>query len=289
MARIFAFLLLMLPGLWAADAPLNIITYNIRNDNAGDKGPRNWPERKDKVAAYLLAHKASIIGLQEVKHNQLLDMDKALPEHSHVGAGRDDGKTAGEYSPIFFNRTIWKLDPEENGTFWLSDTPDDVATRTWGNSHNRICSWARLIGIKGPGKGIAIYIYNTHWDHRSQPSRVKSGELMLKRIKARMHQDEPFILMGDLNATTDNPAVKHLLNSGILVDHGKKQMRSSSHWKAELVPGLRIDHIFTSPSIKQATLEVESNGGDTNHAGSDHHPVRLSIPNRSFQHQRATP
>lgn len=282
MVRVLAFLLLTFSCLWGGDLPLNIISYNIRNDNAGDQGPKNWPDRRDTITSYLRERKASIIGLQEVKHNQLIDMDKALPDHRHVGVGRDDGKTAGEYSPIFFDHTIWKLDPKEHGTFWLSDTPDTVASRTWGNSHNRICTWARLIGIKGPAKGSAIYIYNTHWDHRSQPSRLKSGELMLQRIKARRHQDEPFILMGDLNATTENPAVKQLLASGLLTDHGNTQMRSSSQWNATLVPGLRIDHIFTSPSIKQATLEVESNGDDAKHAGSDHHPVRLSIPNRSF-------
>lgn len=282
MIRILAIFLLMLSCLWAGEAPLNVITYNIRNDNAGDKGPRNWPERKGEVAAYLLGHKASIIGLQEVKHRQLLDMDKALPDHSYVGVGRDDGKTAGEYSPIFYDRRVWKVDPKEHGTYWLSDTPEVVATRTWGNGHNRICTWARLIGIKGPEKGTAIYVYNTHWDHRSQPSRVKSGALMLKRIKTRSHQDDPYILMGDLNATTENPAVTQLLESGLLIDHGKTQMKSSSHWKAELVPGLRIDHVFTSPSIKQATLEVESNGDAEHHAGSDHHPVRLSVPREVF-------
>ena len=67
---------------------------------------------------------------------------------------------------------------------------------------------------------------------------------MLRRIKARKHQDEPVILMGDLNATTENPAVTQLLSSGLLIDHGKDQRRSSSHWKATLQPGLRIDHVF---------------------------------------------
>ncbi len=264
--------------LFGEKAPLNIITYNIRNDNAGDKGPRDWPERKDTLAAYLLGHQASIIGLQEVKHNQLLDMIKALPNYSHVGVGRDDGKTAGEYSPVFYNRKIWKLDPEEHGTFWLSDTPDVVASRSWGNSHNRICTWARLIKTSSPGIGNAIYVYNTHWDHRSQPARVKSGELILKKIKARSHQGDPYILMGDLNATTENPAVTQLLGAGLLIDHAKKTMKSSSHWKAELVPGLRIDHVFTSPSIKLASLQVDSNGNPEGHAASDHHPVRLSVP-----------
>jgi endonuclease/exonuclease/phosphatase family metal-dependent hydrolase len=86
--------------------------------------------------------------------------------------------------------------------------------------------------------------------------------------------------MGDLNATTENPAVKALLASGLLIDHCKNRVRSSSHWKAPLVPGLRIDHIFTSPSIKKAVVQVESNGNSAHQSASDHHPLRLRISAR---------
>jgi endonuclease/exonuclease/phosphatase family metal-dependent hydrolase len=103
---------------------------------------------------------------------------------------------------------------------------------------------------------------------------------MLKRVKSRTHQKDPFLLMGDLNATTENPAVTQLLESGLFTDHGKTQKRSSSHWKAELVEGLRIDHIFTSGAFEEAEVEVEINGDETKHAGSDHHPVRLRVRRR---------
>jgi endonuclease/exonuclease/phosphatase family metal-dependent hydrolase len=272
MIRALTILLLTCTSLLADIAPINIISYNIRQDTAGDKGPRDWQQRKGMLTDYLRNNKTSIIGLQEVRHNQLLDIDKALPDHSHIGVGREDGKKRGEYSPIFYDRKTWKLDPKEHGTYWLSDTPDVANSRTWGNNYTRICTWARLIKLAGPDKGNSIYIYNTHWDHRSQPSRVKSGELMLKTIKSRTHQQDLVILMGDLNATTENPAVKQLLASGILTDHGKKQSRSSSQWKPALVPGLRIDHIFTSPSIKKAHFKIDTNLGAEGHAASDHHP-----------------
>ena len=273
---LLACLISLTSHLAAADTH-TLISYNIRNDNAGDKGPRDWQARKNKLTNYLLESKASIIGLQEVKHNQLVDVDKALPDHDHVGVGRIDGKTAGEYSPIFYNRRFWKLDPEQHGTYWLSDTPDTPNSMTWGNRYPRICTWARLIGIGGEVKGKAIYVYNTHWDHISQPSRLRSGQLMLERVKSRAHEEEPVILMGDLNANTDNPAVKHLLGSRILVDHSQKQVSTSSRWKPEIAEGKRIDHIFTSPSFKKAQFKVESARGVDGHAASDHHPVVLRL------------
>ena len=44
---------------------------------------------------------ASIIGLQEVVHKQLLDVEKLLPDYAFLGVGRDDGKTRGEHSPLY--------------------------------------------------------------------------------------------------------------------------------------------------------------------------------------------
>ena len=206
-------LLLLLAGPVAADEALTVVSYNIRQDTAADTGGKDWQARKGALTEYLRAGKFGIIGLQEVRHNQLLDVKRALPEHQFTGVGRDDGKTGGEYSPIYYHTGIWKLDPEEHGTFWLSDTPDVPRSRTWGNRYPRICTWARLIGHAGPFKGKAIYVFNTHWDHQSQPSRLKSAELILKKIGSRTHKKDPVILMGDFNATTDNPAIVTVLAS----------------------------------------------------------------------------
>lgn len=272
----FVCLLLLLAGPVAAENVLTVVSYNIRQDAASDSGGRDWQQRKGTLTGYLLESGASIIGLQEVKQNQLMDIDRALPEYGYTGVGRDDGKTRGEYSPIFYHKKNWKLDPDQCGTFWLSDTPEVPRSRTWGNRYPRICTWARFIGLVEPLKGKSIFVYNTHWDHESQPSRVKSAELMSQTIESRARKGDPVILMGDFNATTDNPALKHLLESG-LVDHGEEQMRSSSHWKPNLVSGLRIDHILTSPAIREGDVKVETNPGVEGAAASDHHPVVLRV------------
>lgn len=260
----------MLP-LHAEPLKITAISYNVRNDNQGDTGERDWGARKDKVSGYLLDKKASIVGLQEVKHNQLLDLAKAMPGHQSVGAGRIDGKTAGEYSPVFYDSKLWQADPTDQGTFWLSDTPRKPNSKTWGNRTTRICSWVRLAHTK---TGQSVYVYNTHWDHINQHSREKSAELILEKIRSRKHRETPFLLMGDFNANTENKAIKILLASGILTDPGKKQFSTSSMWQAPLRPGLRIDHIFVSKHWQNTQASVESNGKPT--AASDHHPVVLT-------------
>ncbi len=264
--KVFLFLSVLLS---ATAGEIKVTSYNIRQDTGGDRGVRDWSQRMPGVVKFLKDGEFSIIGLQEAKHNQLEDVQKGLPSFKRVGVGRADGKKGGEYSPLFYDPAVWTADEKEQGTFWLSDTPEVPGSMTWGNRVTRICSWVRLTGKNGK----SIYVYNTHWDHQSQPSREKAAVLILDKIKKRTHGNDPVILMGDFNATTENLAIKTLLNSALLVDHGgEPQQGTFNAWKAELKVGLRIDHIFTSPCFKNGRLEVRLDGTPVN---SDHHPLLL--------------
>jgi hypothetical protein len=58
---------------------------------------------------------------QEALHNQVLDLQTLLgPSFSHVGVGRNDGKTDGEYAPIFFDNS--RYEQVESQTIWLSSS-----------------------------------------------------------------------------------------------------------------------------------------------------------------------
>ena len=80
------------------------------------------------------------------------------------GVGRDDGKFRGEHCSILYLKDRFKLDKKDCGTFWFSDTPEKIASKSWGNEIPRICTWVRLIEKK-TNKGF--YVYNVHYDHRS--------------------------------------------------------------------------------------------------------------------------
>ena len=271
MFRLLLFLTFLLLALGAADE-LKLVSYNIRYDAKGDRGFRDWPNRKQGLIQFLQEGEFSVMGLQEVLQNQLEDLEKGLPKFATVGVGRSDGKKGGEYSPILFDTEVWKVDSEQTGTFWLSDTPEKAGSKSWGNSVTRICTWARLVGKSGEG----IYVFNTHFDHKSQASREKAADLILARIKVRRFLDEPVFLMGDFNATRSNPAVQTFLKSGLLIDPGQAvQKLTFNRWESGLKGGLRIDHIFMSSSIGEATFEILLDG-DPPH--SDHHPVLLSVP-----------
>ncbi|MFC4993449.1 endonuclease/exonuclease/phosphatase family protein [Rubritalea tangerina] len=267
------FLILVLASLTLLQArELKVLTYNIRYDAKSDTGDRDWQHRKPVVAKLLTDYE--IIGLQEALAHQITELKVSLKNYQVVGVGRQDGKSAGEHTPILFDSTKWRLDPDQHGTFWLSDTPNKPASTSWGNQIPRICTWARLIDPSG----AAVYVYNTHWDHRSQDSREKAAHQLITKLQQRRYIDEPAIVMGDLNADTNNPAVKLLLDStdwrkrNHLLDHAN-QGSTLTRWKPELAEGQRIDHIFCSPFLPVTHSAIIQNGDDF--PGSDHHPVEL--------------
>lgn len=82
---------------------LKVLSWNIRFDNPSD-GVHRWDNRKERVFNFLKTQNPDLIGLQEVLHNQLQEIKAATGGRMRwLGVGRDDGQTAGEYSPIGYN------------------------------------------------------------------------------------------------------------------------------------------------------------------------------------------
>jgi hypothetical protein len=80
---------------------LKVCSFNIRFDNPAD-GFNNWENRRKAVVSFLAVESLDIFGLQEVLKNQLDYIEKSLPDYTRIGVGRDDGISAGEYAPVFF-------------------------------------------------------------------------------------------------------------------------------------------------------------------------------------------
>ncbi len=168
------------------------MTFNIRYDNPAD-GQNQWQNRVPLVRAYLDSVAPDIAGMQEVVHHQLIDLQDMLPGYSYIGTGRDDGKTKGEYSPLFFKEDRFIL--RDNSQFWLSETPSIPGSKSWDAAITRIVSWAALEDIQS---GETIYVFNTHFDHRGEESRRKSAELISEKI-TEIAGESPVVLMGDFN------------------------------------------------------------------------------------------
>ena len=125
-------LLLIIPILFFLNInELKVISYNIRYNNSND-GINIWENRRSTIKNFIVDENPDFAGLQEVTYSQLIFLTESLKDYDYIGVGRDDGKTKGEFSPIFYNRNKYKV--LSNDTFWLSSTPEKfllVGTLQW--------------------------------------------------------------------------------------------------------------------------------------------------------------
>ncbi len=187
----------------APPAPLDVMSFNIRYGTAPD-GANRWELRRDLVIDVIHDHNADVVGVQEALAFQLDELDNALPAYDRIGVGRDDGVRTGEFAAIYYK--VDRFETDTSGTFWLSETPTTPGSASWGNRITRICTWARLVDTS---TGAALYVFNVHLDHESQPSRERSVELVARRVMERIHED-PVVLLGDFNAGAENTAMRYL-------------------------------------------------------------------------------
>jgi endonuclease/exonuclease/phosphatase family metal-dependent hydrolase len=255
--------------------PLTVMSYNIRYGTAND-GENHWTKRREFLIETVKTHAADLVGLQEALDFQIDEIVAGNPAYGVIGVGRDDGARKGEYAAILFRRDRFHV--ADSGTFWFSDTPSVVASKSWGNNITRICTWARLIDRDGRG----LYLFNVHLDHQSQPSRERSAELLRQRIDARAFPAEPAIVTGDFNAGEKNAAVTTMLSGGAFVDTFRVKSPTETvvgtftGFDASKADGEKIDYVFAPAGAEVLRAEIVriARAGRT---PSDHFPVMAEI------------
>jgi endonuclease/exonuclease/phosphatase family metal-dependent hydrolase len=271
--------LLLLAGLLSCASkplPLNVMTFNIRNDNPGD-GLNNWQYRKDVAADAIKACDVDLLGTQEVLHNQLNDLKERLPQYTAIGAGRADGKEGGEYGAIFYKKN--KFREEQSGNFWLSETPEIAGSKGWDGACERIATWAIL---KEKNTGKRLFFINTHLDHVGTVARREGVKLLLERAKT-LSEGLPIIITGDFNASPESEVIRQVLADGAFFDTRLlaptlPEMNGTYHGFGEVPPQKQkiIDYIFITGNVdvnKYAPVTEKRE----NIFLSDHIPIVVNI------------
>lgn len=258
---------------------MNVMSYNIRYDNPGD-GDNQWKYRKDLAADLVKFHEADIFGAQEVLHNQLVDLCDRLPGYAYIGVGREDGKTKGEYAPIFYKKDRFSV--LKSGNFWLAEDMNAVGKKGWDAACERVATWGIF---KDKATGKEFFFLNTHLDHIGKVARHEGASLVLEQAK-QLAGNLPVFVTGDFNAVPDDEPIRvltdpndprHLTHSrtiaafrygpeGTFHDFGKIPY-NEREW---------IDYIFVKGNIRVLRHAVLT---DTlNHLyPSDHYPVIATV------------
>lgn len=251
----------------------NVASYNLRYNNKGD-GINAWPNRKENVKALIQFHEFDIFGTQEALRDQLNDVAE-LKDFAFFGAGRDDGKEAGEHSAIFYRKDRFKM--LQSGNFWLSETPDKPGKGWDATCCNRICSWAKFSDLKTKKE---FYFFSVHFDHQGVEARRQSGKLMVEKIK-EIAKNTPVILVGDLNSTPDTEQVKTIetllsdsRSVSALPPYGPEGTFNAFKFDAPM--NQRIDYIFVSKQFNVLKYGVLTDAKEQRYP-SDHQPVVAKV------------
>ena len=250
---------------------LRVMTYNLRF--ASSQPPNSWPERRPLMRELILQLAPDVFGTQEGVYGQLKDLAADLPEYDWIGTGRDGG-SRGEFMAIFYKRA--EFEPLEYDHFWLSDTPDVIASTTWGNTNRRMVTWVRF---RHRSSGREFYFWDTHFDHRIQEAREKAANLVRTRIE-KLDLKLPLLLVGDFNAAAEqNKAYDLLTQDSFLTDSWKtaavrvgEGLSTFNDFKGIDKAGRRIDWILTRGPISVSKTEIvtfQRNG----QFPSDHFPL----------------
>jgi endonuclease/exonuclease/phosphatase family metal-dependent hydrolase len=253
---------------------LKVMSFNIRLNVDSDK-ENSWTNRKQDVADLLTYYHPDYFGVQEALSDQMKDIKNGVKNYDYVGVGRDDGKEKGEFSAIFYNTN--RLQVLNSGTFWLSETPEKPS-KGWDAALNRICTYAVFRDKKSKKEFMAL---NLHFDHIGNVARVKSSELILKKIKEINPKNLSVTVSGDFNLTEDSEPIK--IMSQNLKDsfyhsetkhYGPKG--TFTGFNVNEVPKDRIDYIFVKGFKIKSHRHINDRRENLLYP-SDHFPVLVDL------------
>ena len=296
--KLYTAAMLVAAPISAVASPVKVMTYNIRY-SAGDvdSPDNNWLSRREALAQLVESEKPDVVGFQEVLPDQRAWLEERFPQYAFSGQGRNADRKNGEASPVAFLKE--RFSAVTNGTFWLSEKPDEPGSKSWNAKFPRICTWAVLEDKAG---GERFSFANTHTDHKSEEAREKGMLLVIQRMK-EFGVGAPMVLMGDLNCLEfEKPSVsvRELLDDALRVSETTPEgtWRTCNHWawremETSIADALkkdvrersakgddseRIDYIYVSPGTKVLSYRtIATPRPGTKLYPSDHFPTVATL------------
>ncbi|MGW8265793.1 MAG: endonuclease/exonuclease/phosphatase family protein [Longimicrobiales bacterium] len=247
---------------------LVLMTFNIRYGTAED-GPNSWETRRARVADLIAAEAPDVLAIQEGLGFQLEQLGSVLGSYRKLGQHREGGSN-GEFSGLYVKEDRVRI--LRWGEFWLSPTPDSVASVGWDAALPRMVVWAEIQRTAG---STPLRVYGTHFDHRGETARLESARLIARHAE----HGPPAVILGDLNADEGSEPL------GVFFDLGYRSAFRTLHPRSNVGTfngfqdpsgGSRIDHILLDRRITPRRADVL----DQKPAGgwaSDHFPVTAVI------------
>ncbi|MBQ6421511.1 MAG: endonuclease/exonuclease/phosphatase family protein [Clostridia bacterium] len=255
---------------------MKIMSFNLLC--GGDNG-RDWRCRKEMVLDTIRRADPDTLGAQEAHYDWIQTLTAGLPDYDYVGVGREDGKTDGEFSAVFYKKDRFRL--LDSGSFWLSETPEVPGVKGWDAACVRICSWAKL-EEKATGKRFVHF--NTHLDHVGPVAMQKGAELVTAKA-AEICPDLPAFFTGDFNVTPASAPYKTVIAAGFTdARHAAKVSDDSVTFHMDVFvndppkpQNAVIDYCFFKGDVTVDTFRVITDVYPGGLYPSDHFPVLAEV------------
>lgn len=256
---------------------LHVMTYNIRRRMPGldYDDPDLWSRRKPLLQRFLAGERPAVLGVQEALSHQRAAVSNGLgAAYRAIGRGRNrDG--AGEGCPIFVDRARVRIDGWTQ--LALSSTPDVPGSVSWGNEIPRLAVVAEVVDLETGGE---LLVVNTHFDHVSHHSRIRSAELIADLVASA---GTPALVMGDFNCRVDSEPYLILAGRGGLSDAWEvadsrltRQWGTFPNYQEPLEGARRIDWVLVAGAARVASAAINPARFEGVWA-SDHCPVQAVV------------
>ena len=290
-------------GLFSGEEMRMVMTFNV----AHASNVEAWEERRDVMLELLQQYQPLFIGTQEALIIQLEFFEENLENYAYIGVSRQ-GNTEDEFSAILYDTS--RATVEEEGTFWLSETPDEPGSLMEGEGHPRIVTWGRFTVDEHPN---SVYVFNTHLAF-TEGVAERMAAVLLEQLEMIVEEGSEVFITGDFNRPRVTHAWQMFQDAGFrdawqLAEHQDGPNATFHGWRGLAAQGgfeqgivadqedFLIDWILYRPASPETEVSAEMLVQVvTNHEGdiypSDHYPVVLTTlgnPELQASAQQTTP
>lgn len=250
---------------------VRVVSFNLRcKDDVYGK----VENRGRFISAALRNYAPDSFGVQEATEKWLSILDSELGEsYARVGVGRDSSKNT-EYSAVFYLRD--KFDLVDEGTIWLSETPQVAGSKSFCSSMPRICTWATL---RNRQTGEVYTHINTHLDHLLERARAGQADVLLAKV-GELANYGPVVCTGDFNADEESKTYAKMTavldDSRIVAKASESGKTFHNYGRGDIVNKTAIDFIFVSKGTEVEQYKIIRDTVENMYL-SDHYGIMADI------------
>ncbi len=255
---------------------MKAVTLNLANyDDDSD-----WDQRAEMIAEVLIDLDADLVAFQEVRFNPDQPSTSAsyqnMAEQVLHAIRQSEGGEAWEGTTIVTQPAMYypQIDGEENPWEYPQPSTDEDDAQEWEgltilsrdgvfetgsvflsqsegctDNNRRITQYAATKGFDEP-----LHFFNTHFAFREEVCRESNAEETL----AYMSRFDGFqLLVGDLNAEPDDPALQLLRDAGLVDLWQELQGNDPGYTYASDDPTKRIDYCWANQALAVQATGIE--------------------------------